>query len=313
VLLASAASCTALAQSPPEVAPLLADVIRIVNQQRRPANEAKLAEFPPVRCATSASRSIHPHWPQPGKSHFIARLRAMAASAPSHRGPRRRWSGRTREWTVDPFAGLIRDGYVWGRRRHRFQGGLGIFAQAVLDIARQKRPLATQHHLPRQAMRRAARTARASSPRGLEQDRLRVRVKRRRLDHQGAAARSIRQHLHRPDKYGVSLVLTAHGTSTHSSMPQPDNAIFAWPAPSPKLSAYTTPNQAHRIDPSVLPDPRRYQHRADEDALPQPRHQHRSQADCRSGQAISRRRYIDAIMRNTIAPVPAERGLSRQT
>jgi len=42
------------------------------------------------------------------------------------------------------------------------------------------------------------------------------------------------------DKSSVSLVLTARGTSTHSSMPQPDNAIFALSRALAKLSTYDT-------------------------------------------------------------------------
>jgi acetylornithine deacetylase/succinyl-diaminopimelate desuccinylase-like protein len=46
------------------------------------------------------------------------------------------------KWSLDPFAGVIKDGYVYGRGAIDFKGGLAVFAQAVLDIARQKRPLA---------------------------------------------------------------------------------------------------------------------------------------------------------------------------
>jgi len=51
---------------------------------------------------------------------------------------------------------VIRDGYVWGAA-HRFQRRIGHFAQAVLDIAKQKRR-SRGHHLPGEAMRKAALT-----------------------------------------------------------------------------------------------------------------------------------------------------------
>ena len=43
------------------------------------------------------------------------------------------------------------------------------------------------------------------------------------------------------DKSSIALTLTARGTSTHSSMPRPDNAIFALSRAMAKLSAYEPP------------------------------------------------------------------------
>src|SRR5206468_2387770 len=43
------------------------------------------------------------------------------------------------------------------------------------------------------------------------------------------------------DKLSIPLTLTARGTSTHSSMPRPDNAIFALSRAMAKLSAYEPP------------------------------------------------------------------------
>jgi acetylornithine deacetylase/succinyl-diaminopimelate desuccinylase-like protein len=42
------------------------------------------------------------------------------------------------------------------------------------------------------------------------------------------------------DKSGLSLVLTAHGTSTHSSMPRPDQAIFRLSKAMARLADYDT-------------------------------------------------------------------------
>jgi acetylornithine deacetylase/succinyl-diaminopimelate desuccinylase-like protein len=43
------------------------------------------------------------------------------------------------------------------------------------------------------------------------------------------------------DKSSVTLLLTAHGTSTHSSLPRPDNAIFRLSRAMAKLAEYNTP------------------------------------------------------------------------
>ena len=45
------------------------------------------------------------------------------------------------------------------------------------------------------------------------------------------------------DKSSIAVILTARGTSTHSSMPRPDNAIFALSKALSRLANYETPVQ----------------------------------------------------------------------
>ena len=45
------------------------------------------------------------------------------------------------KWTVDPFAGEIKDGHVLGRGAIDFKGGMAVFARAVMMFAEQKVPL----------------------------------------------------------------------------------------------------------------------------------------------------------------------------
>src|SRR5205807_10435069 len=126
----------------PQVAQSLADVIRI-DTSNPPGNEGKLAEFLESRFAGLGFEIDIVPTPQAGKAHFIARLRGDGSKHPILLAGHEDVVGVEREkWSVDPFAGLIRDGYVWGRGAIDFKGGLAIFAQAVLDIAKQKRPLA---------------------------------------------------------------------------------------------------------------------------------------------------------------------------
>ena len=140
LLLAAAAVC--LAADPPEVARLLADVIRI-DTSNPPGNEGRLAEFLKARFAPLGFEIEIVPTAQPGKSHFIARLRGNGSKRPVLIAAHADVVGVEREkWSVDPFAGVVKDGYVWGRGAIDFKGGLAVFAQAVMDIARQKRPLA---------------------------------------------------------------------------------------------------------------------------------------------------------------------------
>src|SRR5204863_6012629 len=81
--------------------------------------------------------------PQPGKAHFIARLRGDGSKRPVLIAAHADTVGVEREkWSVDPFAGVVKDGYVLGRGAIDFKGGLAVFVQAAIDIARNKVPLA---------------------------------------------------------------------------------------------------------------------------------------------------------------------------
>lgn len=106
---------------------MLADYIR-VNTANPPGNEARAAAF--LRDILAREGIAATVWePAPGKANLVARWKG---------------SGRNRAvvllnhmdvvpaspayWTVDPFAGTIRDGYVWGR------GTLDMKATAVAQL-----------------------------------------------------------------------------------------------------------------------------------------------------------------------------------
>jgi acetylornithine deacetylase/succinyl-diaminopimelate desuccinylase-like protein len=288
----------------PEVARLLADVIR-VNTSNPPGNEGKLAELLKERFAGLGFEIDIVPTPAAGKTHFIARLRGDGSKRPILLAGHEDVVGVEREkWSVDPFAGVIRDGYVWGRGAIDFKGGLAIFAQAVLDIARSKRPLA----------RDIIFLAEADEEGGAYGTRFLAEQAWNKIDCEFAlneggwiikdnAGKVQYVSISTADKSGVSLVLTARGTSTHSSMPLADNAIFALSRALAKMSAYDTrpkltestrqffltlaetsgePMRTHFRNLATSDDPKLI-----------------SEAD----RAISRNPLLHAIMRNTIAPV----------
>src|ERR1041385_1969646 len=122
------------ADSVPEVARLLSEVIRI-DTSNPPGNEGKLAEFLKTRFKPLGFEIDIIPTPQEGKAHFIARLRGDGSKKPVLLAGHADVVVVEREkWSVDPFAGLIKEGYVWGRGAIDFQGGLAVFAQAVIDI-----------------------------------------------------------------------------------------------------------------------------------------------------------------------------------
>lgn len=126
---------------PPAVVRLLSDIIKI-DTSNPPGNEGKIADFlAPVFREAGFEVDLIPT-PQPGKSHFIARLRGDGSRRPVLIAAHADVVGVEREkWTVDPFAGVVKDGYIYGRGAIDFKGGLAVFAQAALDIARSKAKL----------------------------------------------------------------------------------------------------------------------------------------------------------------------------
>ena len=288
----------------PEVARLLSDVIRI-DTSNPPGNEAKLDEFLKTKFAQLGFEIDIIPTPQAGKSHFIARLRGDGSKKPVLVAGHADVVGVEREkWSVDPFGGLIKDGYVWGRGAIDFKGGLAIFAQAVLNIARQKRPLA----------RDIIFLAEADEEGGLYGTRYLAEKAWDKIDCEFAlneggwiikddAGKVQYVSISTADKAGISLVLTARGTSTHSSMPRPDNAIFTLARALAKLSEYDT-------KPKLTESTREFfLALAATSAEPMKTHFRNlaTSSDPKlvaaADKAISENVLLHAIMRNTIAPV----------
>jgi acetylornithine deacetylase/succinyl-diaminopimelate desuccinylase-like protein len=291
-------------ESDPDVARLLSDVIH-VDTSNPPGNEGKLADLLKTKFDGLGFEIDIIPTPQAGKQHFIARLKGDGTKRPILLAAHEDVVGVEREkWTVDPFAGLIRDGYVWGRGAIDFKGGLAIFAQAVLDIARQKRPLA----------RDIIFLAEADEEGGAYGTRFLAEKAWNKIDCEFAlneggwiirdeAGKVQYVSISTADKSGISLVLTARGTSTHSSMPLADNAIFALSRALAKLSTYDTRPK--------LTDSTRQFFLTLAETNPEPMKTHfrnlatssDPQVIAAADKAISRNPLLHAIMRNTIAPV----------
>jgi len=225
----------------PEVARLLTEIIRI-DTSNPPGNEGKLAEFLKTRFAPLGFEIDIIPTPQPGKAHFIARLRGDGSKRPVLIAGHEDVVGVEREkWSLDPFAGVIEDGYVYGRGAIDFKGGLAIFAQAVLDIARQKRPLARDIIFLAEADEEGgAYGTRFLADNAWDKIDCEFALNEGGWIIQDAAGKVQYVSISTADKSSVSLLLTARGTSTHSSMPRPDNAIFTLARALSKLSEYDT-------------------------------------------------------------------------
>ena len=285
------------------VVQLLTELIR-VDSSNPPGNEARIAELLKAKLAPLGFEIDIVATPQPGKAHFIARLRGDGSKRPVLIAAHADTVGVEREkWSVDPFAGVVKDGYVLGRGAIDFKGGLAVFVQAAIDIARNKVPLARDIIL----------LSEADEEGGLYSTRWLAEKAWDKIDcefslNEGGwiirddAGKVLYVSISTADKSSISLKLTARGTSTHSSMPRPDNAIFSLARALAKLSAYDTKpkftaetRQFFTALAEVSPEPqaRRFRDLISNDPT-------RSAA---AERLISEDPLLHAIMRNTIAPV----------
>jgi acetylornithine deacetylase/succinyl-diaminopimelate desuccinylase-like protein len=287
-----------------DTAQLLTEIIRI-DTSNPPGNEAKLAAFLKTRFEPLGLEIDIIPTPDPTKAHFIARLKGDGSKKPILLAGHADVVGVEREkWSVDPFAGVVKDGYIMGRGAIDFKGGLAVFAQAVINLAKNKVPLARDIILLSEADEEGGQY----NTTWLAKDHWDKIDCEFSLNEGGWIIKnpdgSVRYvSISTADKSSVSLVLTAHGTSTHSSMPRPDNAIFTLSKAMAKLADYDTQPKLisstkeffTTLEKTSQPPMSTYFHNlmnSGDPALVK-------QAD----RAISQDPLLHAIMRNTIAPV----------
>lgn len=302
VLLGAVERGHAQTQTDPTAA-LLAELIR-VNTSNPPGNEDGVAQLLAPRFRAAGFEVHIIATPEPGKAHFIARLRGNGSRRPILLAGHADVVGVEREkWSLDPFAGVIKDGYVFGRGALDFKGGLAVFAQAALMLAERKIPLDRDVILLAEADEESG----SYGPAWLARERWDLIDCEFALNEGGwiikrPDGRVRYVSISTADKSSVSFVLTARGTSTHSSMPRPDNAIFRLGRALTRLSEYRTPVQ-------LTPATRQFfltlAKTSDGPMAANFRNLvSGNPALVRSAErAISKDPLLNALMRNTIAPV----------
>ena len=302
-LLALSATLTAAAQTN-DTAKLLQELIRI-DTSNPPGNEAKLAAFLKTKFEPLGFQIDIIPTPDPNKAHFIARLKGDGTKKPILLAAHADVVGVEREkWTVDAFAGVIKDGFVLGRGAIDFKGGLAVFAQAVMQLARNKVHLTRDVILLSEADEEGGQYNTSTLAKD-HWDKIDCEFSLNEggwiIKNPDGTVRYV--SISTADKSGVSLLVTARGTSTHSSMPRPDNAIFTLSKAMAKIADYDTQPKLIEstreffttLEKTSKPPMSTYFHNllnSNDPALVK-------QAD----QAISQDPLLHAIMRNTIAPV----------
>jgi acetylornithine deacetylase/succinyl-diaminopimelate desuccinylase-like protein len=283
---------------------MLVDLIRI-DTSNPPGREAAIAEYLAPKLKAAGFEVDVIQTPTPGKAVLIARLRGDGSKRPLLLAAHADVVGVEREkWSVDPFAGLIRDGYVFGRGAIDFKGGMAVFVRAAMMLAENKVPLA----------RDVIVLAEADEEGGLAYSTPWLAANYwSKIDCEfalneggwiikGRDGRVQYVSISTADKLSLPIVMTARGTSTHSSMPRPDSAIFALSRALAKLADYET-------DLKLLPSTRQFfQTLARTSSEPMATHfRNLTGSDParvrEADREISKDPLLHAIMRNTIAPV----------
>jgi acetylornithine deacetylase/succinyl-diaminopimelate desuccinylase-like protein len=282
---------------------LLAELIR-ADTSNPPGRTAAVANLLAPRFRAAGFEVEIIPTPAPEKVHFIARLKGDGTKRPvllaAHADVVGVESGK---WTVDPFAGTIRDGYVYGRGAIDFKGGIAVFARAALMLAEHGVKLARDVIFVSEADEEGAGPlgapwlAENHWPKidcefALNEGGWIVKDRDGRVQYVSIST---------ADKISLMVSLTARGTSTHSSMPLSDNPIFTLARALTKLSE-------HRTAVALTPGTRRFfSELAKTSQGPVAGHFRNLTSDDpelvrRADEEISRDPLLNGIMRNTIAP-----------
>jgi acetylornithine deacetylase/succinyl-diaminopimelate desuccinylase-like protein len=285
-------------------AALLAELIR-EDTSNPPGRTAPVADLLAPRFRAAGFEVDIVPTPDPGKVHFIARLKGDGAKRPVLLAAHADVVGVEREkWTVDPFAGTIRDGYVYGRGAIDYKGGIAVFARAALMLAERHVRLARDVIFVSEADEEGA------GPYGAPwlADNHWPKIDCEFALNEGGWIMKGRDgrvqyvSISTADKISLMITVTAHGTSTHSSMPLADNPIFTLARALTKLSG-------HRTAVALTPGTRRFfSELAKTSPEPAAGHFRDLISDDpglvrRADEEISRNDpLLNGIMRNTIAP-----------
>jgi acetylornithine deacetylase/succinyl-diaminopimelate desuccinylase-like protein len=286
-------------------AALLVELIRI-DTSNPPGQEGKLAELLASKFRPLGIDVTIVPTSQPGKAHFIARLKGDGAKKPVLLAAHADVVGVEREkWTLDPFAGVIKDGYVYGRGAIDFKGGIAVFAQAVMMLAKNHIPLHRDviflSEADEEGGLRYSTTWLAENHWDLINCEFALNEGGWVIKNAGDKVQYV--SVSTADKSSIPLALTATGTSTHSSMPRPDSAIFTLSKALAKLADYDT-------QPHLIPSTREFFLTLAKTSQPpmstyfnnlvnssDPKLVHEADVE------IGKDPLLHAIMRNTIAPV----------
>ncbi|MFZ0738122.1 MAG: M20/M25/M40 family metallo-hydrolase [Candidatus Acidiferrales bacterium] len=306
----AAAICLSLAQEAPAqrkenpTADLLIELIR-VDTSNPPGNNRKLAELLATKFrALGVEVEIVPT-PETDKVHFIARIKGDGSKKPVLLAAHADVVGVEREkWTVDPFAGVVKDGYIYGRGAMDYKGGIAVFAEAIMELVKNRVPL----HRDVILLSEADEESGPYDTSWLAESHWNLMDCEFALNEGGWIIKDAKGgvqyvSISTGDKVSIPLIVTATGTSTHSSMPRPDSAIFILSKAMAKLADYETPVE-------LIPSTREFFETLAKTSEPPQSKYFENLVNSKdpkmiqeADREISKNVLLHAIMRNTFAPV----------
>jgi acetylornithine deacetylase/succinyl-diaminopimelate desuccinylase-like protein len=304
-----ATTASAQARSSDSTAALLQDLIR-ANTSNPPGNEKRVAEALAPRFRALGFEVKIVQTPDSGKAHFIARLRGDGSKRPVLLAAHADVVGVERDkWSVDPFAGEIKGDHILGRGAVDFKGGIAVFARAVLMLAEQKIPLARDVVFVSEADEEGALPYNSSwlARNNWPDIDAEFALNEGGWIMKGDNGKVRYVSISTADKSSIPLTVTARGTSTHSSMPRPDNAIFALGRALAKLSAYETPL-------TITPSTKQFFTALSRTSASPMREYFRDIVGddpvkaARADSIVSRDPLLHSLVRNTLAPVIVQGG-----
>jgi acetylornithine deacetylase/succinyl-diaminopimelate desuccinylase-like protein len=281
----------------------LAGLIRI-DTTNPPGNEMEAARF----LAAILEREGIEHEVveiSPGRGFVVARLRAGAFPDPARAllllGHTDVVGVERERWSVDPFGGIIRDGYLWGRGALDDKGMVVANLAVVVALKRSGVPLA------RDVIYLAVGDEEAGGRNGIDQvithhwEKIAAGYA---LNEGGRVVRRDGRVLYvgvqTSEKIPVNVELVARGTSGHGSVPHDDNAVVRLAAAVAKIGKWESP-------PQLLSTTRRYFERMERVEEPEAARSMRALFNPgRFDLAARRLSQLDpawgAMLRNTVAP-----------
>ena len=285
-------------------ADLLADLIRL-NTSNPPGKEGQIAEYLAAKFKPLGFDIEIVPTPESGKAHFLARLKGDGSKKPILLAAHADVVGVEREkWSIDPFAGTMKDGFVYGRGAIDFKGGIAVFARAVMMLAERKVPLARDVIFLSEADEEGAQYNTGWLARThWEKMNCEFALNEGGWIIKDDAGKVKYVSISTADKSAVMITLTAKGTSTHSSMPRPDNAIFTLSRAMARLAEYETPIELTPATKQFFTTLAKTSAPPMSDSFRAIAQNNDPQAVARADREVSKDPLLHSLIRNTIAPV----------
>jgi len=224
-----------------EPADILVNLIKI-NTSNPPGNETQAAQYiKGLLTAEGISSEIFES--AGGRGNLVARLKGTGKARPLMLMAHLDVVGVERDkWTVDPFAGIIKDGYIYGRGASDDKGMLAANIAVFLRLHREK------VQLDRDIILLAEAGEEGTPKYGIEYmienhwDKIdceyvineggAIHIQNGAVDYVALAT---------TEKVPRGMTVTAHGSSGHGSIPRPDNPVVHLSAAIAKLGTWQTP------------------------------------------------------------------------